>query len=295
MNTEVVTWIMFFISAIQYFYIIDLFFERTIKNFWIGALIHTFVELSLRKVASMVEGNAYWIPTAGVLIVQLLILLLLFRYKKWWHVCLGGCGVMMTMIVLQFPILWFVELFTGTNVVGDVNGGDFNLTYVVVSTLDCMINMIFIVIIYVIKLRIRYKSSRMMLVSTFMVVVYQMLVILFFYGLCWKNGDSAVYGGVIFVAISILTDMVILNRIEDVLKKIQLEKEWNKLTLQRKSEYQYYYKVQEEIEKMRMERHDYMNYIQTIERMISDPSQYGEAQKLIDELRENYKYKEAKE
>lgn len=293
MNTEVVTWIMFFVSAVQFFYIISLFYERRIKNFWIGAMIHVFVQLTLRSVSSTVEGNAYWIPTTVILIVQLLILLPLFKYKKRWHICLCGFTFMMAMIFAQLPVLWLVELFTGTDVVGDVNGGNFDLTYVVVTSLNCMIYMIIIVIIYVIKLRLKYTSSKMVLISASMVVIYQMLVILFFYGLCWKNGESAIYGGVIFVAISILTDVVMLNRIEDVLKKIQLEKEWNKLTIQRKLEYQYYSKVQGNIEKMRLERHDYMNYVQGIERMISEPSQYGEAQKLIDELREKHNYKEA--
>ena len=293
MNTEVVTWIMFFVSAIQYFYIISLFYESRIKNFWIGASIHAFVQLTLRSISAMVEGNAYWIPTAVILVMQLIILMPLFEYEKWWRLCLCGFIFMMAMVFAQLPVLWLVELYTGTDVVGDVNGGNFDLTYVIVTSLNCMIYMIIIVIIYVIKLRLKFTSSKMVLMSTSMVVVYQMIVISFFYGLCWKNGDSAIYGGVIFVAISILTDVIILNRIEDVLKKIQLEKEWNKLTIQRKLEYQYYSKVQDDIEKMRLERHDYMNYVQGIERMISEPSQYGEAQKLIDELREKYEHKEA--
>ena len=293
MSTELVTWIMFVVTAVQYYYIMCAFFERTIKNFWIGSMVQVTVELSLRSVSSLVEGNAYWIGAAGVVIMQLVILIPLFHRVKWYCVCGVGFIVMMSMIFSQFPVLWMVELITGTNVVGDVNGGDFNLTYVIVSTLNCMFYMVIIVMIYAIKFRIKYKSSKMLLVSTSLIVLYQMMVILFFYGLCWKNGDSAVDGGVIFAAISILTDMIIIIRMEDLLKKIQVEKEWNRLSAQRRLEYQYYHKVQEDIEKMRLERHDYINYIQSLEQMIVQQSQYCEAQKLILEIKDMYDCKEA--
>ena len=47
-----------------------------------------------------------------------------------------------------------------------------------------------------------------------------------------------------------------------------------------------YQKVQESIEQMRMERHDYVNYMQTVERLLDDAKDYKEACGLLKDIYE---------
>lgn len=284
MSTETATLILFMINAIQYFYIISAFFERTIKNFWIGAFIYAFAGISMRIISSLFDGWVYLIVSFVAIVMHVVILYPLFRFKKWHYACIIEFVVMITLILIQMPAIWLTEPITGQNVVTEINGGDFNLSYVIATSLSCMMYMIFIFIVYVIKFVIKYSCSKKLLLSTFMITIYQLIVISLFYVLCRDNNDVAILGGVIFVVFSILSDMAILISIENSLKKIQMEKIWNQLAIQRRKEYETYCNIQKYIEQMRMERHDYVNFIQTIGQMISVPSLYGEAKMIISKL-----------
>lgn len=284
MSTETATLILFIINSIQYFYIISAFFKRTINNFWLGAFIYAFLAVSMRIVSSLFDGRVYLIVSFVVIVMHVVILYPLFRFKKWHYACIIEFAVMITMIFAQMPAIWLTEPITGQNVVTEINGGDFNLSYVIATSLSCMMYMIFIFIVYVIKFVIKYSCSKKLLLSTFMITIYQLIVISLFYVLCRDNNDVAILGGVIFVVFSILSDMAILISIENSLKKIQMEKIWNQLAIQRRKEYETYCNIQKYIEQMRMERHDYVNFIQTIGQMISVPSLYGEAKMIISKL-----------
>ena len=291
MSTETATLILFIINAIQYYYIISAFFERTIKNFWLGAFIYAAAGISMRIISSLFDGGVYLLVSFIAIIMHVVVLYPLFRFKRWHYACVIEFVIMVTLILIQMPAIWLTEPITGQNVVMEVNGGDFNLSYVIATSLSCMLYMIFIFVVYVIKYIIKYSCSKKLLLSTFMITIYQLFVISLFYVLCRNDGEMAILGGVVFVVFSILSDMAILISIENLLEKIQTEKIWNQLAEKRRKEYETYCEIQEYIENMRIERHDYVNYIQTIGQMISEPSLYGEAQMIICKLKKIYNSK----
>jgi len=193
---------------------------------------------------------------------------------------------MLTMIITQVPTIWLAELITGTNVIEEINGSDFDLNYVIATALNCMVYMIFILIVYILVFYIKYSASKKLLSAAFFVGLYQMAVTLLFYMYCRESSESAVYGGVIFVAVSIATDMAILICVENRLKKALVEKEWEVLSNQRKKEYERYEKIKEEIDMLRMERHEYANQIYLIQNLIDKNEDVEEIKILVGNLKE---------
>ena len=159
------------------------------------------------------------------------------------------------------------------------------MNYVISSSLMCMLFMGITFLVYVVLYIIRYKTSAHLLAATMGLICHQILVITVFYMLCLNNDANAVLGSVLFVAFSILSDMAVLNSFENMLEKIHIEREWKSLSAQRQQEYEHYQKVQESIEQMRMERHDYVNYMQAVERLLGNEKDYKEACGLLQEIR----------
>ena len=288
MNTVITTWLLLAINGFQYFYIMCVFFERRIKSLLLSGVVYTGICLIIRYLTGLTEGALYAIGGSVSILLQILILYPLFHIRKWYHAWVLQGGFMAGMILLQIPTIFLAELITGSNVLEEVNTSNFDLNYVISASLNCMIYMVVIFIVYIIRFAIHYSASRIILFATIGVVIYQTLVMIFFYMLCWENGENAVMGGVLFVIFSIVSQMAILKSIESILEKGRIEREYSQLSNLRKREYEHYQMVQEEIERLRLERHDYINYLQAIHRFLDETSNYEEVKELLQELRQKY-------
>jgi len=286
MNTEVVTWILFITNGIQFYYILCAFMKRRIKSIFAGAFLYAGICMTMRMVSAQFEGALYGFAATMVILLQVVVLYPLFYVKKWYYAWIIEFIVMLTMIITQVPTIWLAELITGTNVIEEINGSDFDLNYVIATALNCMVYMIFILIVYILVFYIKYSASKKLLSAAFFVGLYQMAVTLLFYMYCRESSESAVYGGVIFVAVSIATDMAILICVENRLKKALVEKEWEVLSNQRKKEYERYEKIKEEIDMLRMERHEYANQIYLIQNLIDKNEDVEEIKILVGNLKE---------
>lgn len=287
MSTEITTWILFWINAFQFYYFICAFMKAKIKNYYVGASIYAAICLFMRAVSNLFEGDAYSLAILFVSIFQSIIVYPLFHVKKWYYPWLMEIVLMGGNLLLQIPVIWLCELVTGSNVLLEGNNSDFDLNYIISSSLMCMLFMIAVFFAYEIMFLREYKMSKELIVSTMGIVLYQTMVISLYYALCRNSNEIAINSGVIFVLFSILSDMAVLKSIERVLEKQQTRREWEQLLLQRQKEYEYYVDIQQVIEEMRMERHDCANYLQTIEGMIKNDNTYVNAKKFILELKMN--------
>ena len=66
-----------------------------------------------------------------------------------------------------------------------------------------------------------------------------------------------------------------------------VEQEWKYLQETRIKEYECYLQVQNQMDELRLKRHDCVNYLQAIERLIETREGRKEARKVIDEIRVN--------
>lgn len=288
MNTEIVTWMVLLLNSFLVYYSLCVFFKRKIHNIFMGGFVYVLICMGMRIVTNLFEGSVYWAVAYIILVVQVLMLYLFFHVSKWYYPWIAHILITVVMLFLQIPAAWMAEFITGVNVLEEGNLSTYDLNYVLVSSLTCMLYLIVFAIAFVTILSMHYSISRWIYVATMGLIIYQSLVVMFFYMLCWRDGDNAVLGATIFTAFGIMIDIVVLKSMENFLEKRKVEQEWQRLSLLRQREYEYYQKLQNEIEKMRMERHDYINYLQAMERLIKDGQQYDDVKKMIYQLQQTY-------
>lgn len=289
MSTETTTWILFFINGCEFYYLLCAFFRSRIKNVFVGASVYAFLCLMVRMLSNQVEDvDTYNSALVIVAVIHTALVYSLFKVKKWYAPLIFEVISMVGMLVLQIPTTVLSGVVTGANMLEAGKYAEYDLNYPITTSLNCMLFMVIIFIVYIVIFAKKYFVSRILLSATMGIVFYQTLVIVLFYVLCLKNGENAIFGGVLFVVFSLLSDMVVLKTVESMLHKQQVEREWATLSAQRQKEYDYYVNVQNAIEQMRLERHDCVNYLQAIERLIGDESNHAEAEKLLNELCKKY-------
>ena len=209
MSTEFITWILFFANAFQIYYFLSVFFERRFHHFYLEGCIYAIMILIGRFITNSFSVVGYAIIAVVVLVLQIASLYLFFKIDKWYKPWLVQGILMAVMMVLQFPAMWLAQLITGSHVFLDANLHDFNLSYVITTALNCMVFMILFLIVYAILFIRRHGTAKEIMLATIGLVVYQTMVVVFFYMLCWENGQNAVNGGALFVIFSIGLDIVV--------------------------------------------------------------------------------------
>jgi len=288
MRTELITWILFFANAFQTYYFFSVFLERRFRHFYLEGCIYAIMILLGRYITNSFSLVGYAIVAVVVLVLQIISLYVFFKIEKWYKPWIAQ-GILMTiMMVLQFPAMSLAELITGSHVFLDANLYNFDLSYVITTALNCMVFMIVFLIVYAVLFIRRYGTGREIVGATVGLVIYQTIVVVFFFMLCWENGENAVNGGALFVIFSIGLDIVVQQSIERLYEKQLVEQEWRLLQELRVREYENYLCVQNKMDKLRLQRHDCVNYLQVLERLIETGEGKKEVCKVIDEMRRKY-------
>lgn len=131
----------------------------------------------------------------------------------------------------------------------------------------CLTNMQGLLYLFLYKRR-RKNIKPNEFVLTIMMMLYQFVVILLFYESCKEYDMFSLIAGTSMCLFSTLINIFTLYAVEKLNENKKAKQQYNELMEQRAKELVYYEKQYKQIENLRILRHEFANYLQTVQELV---------------------------
>lgn len=272
-------------------YVIDSVLERRIKNTLLNYTILSVFVLICRRVTEL--ASSYSGVLGFLAIVIFYFSTNVFLYK--------GSRKKTIIFTLVFMLLGIVsEAFTTVIVKTFLNFKMKDYNELSVQYMDNAIGYVFILqIMFVLTFSSLFFYQRKEKGMTFlevsfleMILFYQLISSILFYYSCKEyNGFSAAVG-MVMVLFSLATDIYLPRFITKMKESRETQKQYNELIKQRAKELQYYEKQYQRIENSRILRHEFANYLQTVQELVRDKEHNEAAKELLKDMEQQLDYHE---
>ena len=137
---------------------------------------------------------------------------------------------------------------------------------------------------------IRHRDLKLFF-SFLLLPVYHVLVGAGYFMLCNDFTERIAAIGLLMGIFSILLSFMVLHFLDSILKKSAMQQEVKGIEIQQKREYVFFEKESQQVEQIRLIRHDFVNQLQVAYRMMDEPENVEKVKKMLADMKKNLEEK----
>lgn len=260
-------WFMFALQTFAVYYFISVFLEPRISKPVIGYMVFMVESLGARCLINYFGPSEFWLIFLITTIVYCLIITTVFRWK-----CLKDNTIVtisMLMIIDSCSVIGTVlaQFITNTNIILMRNMSDYEQTYLIaVPICTLLIMLCFEIVICIWKMK--WKRDRNSSMKIIFFSLYQGIIVVMFYLNCRDFTPYFVLNVVLIMMFTMLIDGLLIYYFDVSWDKAERKRQLEQIEICREQEYEYYLQRQEQMERFRILRHEYINTLGVVEQMI---------------------------